>query len=262
MNKLWLEGKTAIVTGASEGIGYAISELFVEEGANVVMISRREDVLKQAADEINAKGLPGKALAMQGDVTDETLADRAFALAIETFGDVDILVNNAGRGDTSAIETTTNEQWDDLLALNLRGPFMLCRKAAQHFIPKDEGVIVNVSSINGLKPGNGVAYTSSKGALNTLTRNMAIRFAGTGIRINALCPGLTESAASRAFVQDKAVSAGGNSMRKYANHYINESFDGMIPARDMAYGALFLACDMSRCMTGQNLVIEKGRYFN
>ena len=134
MNKLWLEGKTAIVTGASEGIGYAISELFVEEGANVVMISRREDVLKQAADEINAKGLPGRALAMQGDVTDETLADRAFALAIETFGDVDILVNNAGRGDTSAIETTTNEQWDDLLALNLRGPFMLCRKAAQHFL--------------------------------------------------------------------------------------------------------------------------------
>ena len=261
MNKLLLEGKTSIITGASEGIGYAIAELFMEEGCDVVMISRRPDVLQESVDKLNACGYPGKAAGLAGDVADESLSKRAFEFAIETFGKVDILVNNAGLGESNTIETTTTGHWDYYMNVNLRGAFLLCREAAEHFLPKNEGVIINVSSINGLKPGNGLTYTTSKGALCTMTRNLAIRFAGTNIRVNALCPGLTESPTEQAFKADK-LAQDGVSMRQFGNPYINQTFDGEIPARGQAYGALFLASEMGQYMTGQNLVIEKGRYFN
>ncbi len=255
MNKLLLENKTTIVTGASEGIGYAIAELFLEEGSNVVMISRRPDVLQKSVDTLNACGYPGKAVA------DESLSKRAFELAIKEFGQVDIMINNAGLGESNTVETTTAAHWDFYMNVNLRGAFFFCREAAEHFLPKGEGVIINVASINGLKPGNGLTYTTSKGAMCTMTRNLAIRFAGTNIRVNALCPGLTETPTEQAFKADK-LAQDGVSMRQFGNPYINQTFDGEIPARGQAYGALFLASEMGQYMTGQNLVIEKGRYFN
>lgn len=261
MNKLLLEGKTAIITGASAGIGYAIVELFMEEGSNVIAIARRPDVLKEAVDRLNSAGYPGKAVGLVGDVADETLSKKAFELGVKEFGQVDILVNNAGLGESFTIETTTTEHWDHIMGVNLRGAFLMCREAAEHFLPRGEGVIINVSSINGLKPGNGLTYTTSKGALCTMTRNLAIRFAGTNIRVNALCPGLTISEAEQNFKADKTAQ-GGVSMRQFGNPYINQTFDGEIPARGQAYGALFLASEMGQYMTGQNLVIEKGRYFN
>lgn len=261
MNKLLLDGKVSIVTGASAGIGYAIAELFMEEGSNVVMTGRREDVLQQAAETLNTRGYPGKAVTVAGDIAEDTMAERIFNKAIEAFGRVDILVNNAGLGESFAIDSTTNEHWDYIMGINLRGPFMMCREAVKYFLPQNEGVIINVSSINGLKPGNGLTYTTSKGALCTMTRNLAIRFAGTNIRVNALCPGLTTSEAAQRFKDDKCAE-GGISMRQFGNPYINQTFDGEIPARGQAYGALFLASEMGQYMTGQNLVIEKGRYFN
>jgi len=198
---------------------------------------------------------------MVGDVADETLSKKTFERAIDTFGTVDILVNNAGVGEGYTIETTTTEHWDNIMNINLRGAFFFCREAAEHFLPKREGVIINVSSINGLKPGNGLVYTTSKGAICTMTRNMAIRFAGTNIRVNALCPGLTTSPTAEKYKLNQQATSG-VSMRQFGNHYINQSFDGEIPALGQAYGALFLASEMGQYMTGQNLVIEKGRYFN
>jgi 3-oxoacyl-[acyl-carrier protein] reductase len=260
VNKLLLEGKSAIVTGASEGIGYAIAELFIEEGCRVMMIARRPGILKTSVDAINAAGFPGRAVGLVGDVADESISKKAFETAIKEFGGVDILVNNAGVADVCTIETTTTDHWDDIMNINLRGTFFFCREAAIHFLPKGEGVIINVSSINGLKPGNGLVYTTSKGAICTMTRNMAIRFAGTNIRVNALCPGRTTT--SIAEKAEKHKTNQGVNMRQFGNHYINQSIDGKIPPRGQAMGALFLASEMGQYMTGQNLVIEKGRYFN
>ncbi len=194
-------------------------------------------------------------------MADESLSKKAFAKAIEEFGKVDIVVNNAGLGESNTVETTTTEHWDYFMNVNLRGAFFFCREAAEYFLPKGEGCIINVSSINGLKPGNGLTYTTSKGALCTMTRNLAIRFAGTNIRVNALCPGLTATPTEQAFKADK-LAQDGVSMRQFGNPYINQTFDGEIPARGQAYGALFLASELGQYMTGQNLVIEKGRYFN
>ena len=261
MFQLLLEGKTSIVTGASAGIGFAIAELFCEEGSNVVMISNEPEELEKAVKEINDKEYAGKAVAFEGDVTDETLSTRAFAFAVEQFGKVDIMVNNAGLGESNTVETTSTEHWDQYMNVNLKGTFFFCREAAKYFLPRNEGVIINISSINGLKPGNGLAYTTSKGAINTMTRNIAIRFAGTNVRVNTICPGLTTSAAAARFKADKQVQEGAVSMRQFGNPYINQTFDGEIPARGQAYGALFLASEMGQYITGQNLVIEKGRYF-
>lgn len=257
MNKLLLEGKTCIVTGASEGIGYAIAELFVEEGANVVMISRRPELLEQAAEKLNGAGHAGRAVAFAGDVTDESLSRRAFEFAIATFGDVDIMINNVGLGETNTVETTSIEHWDYHMDINLKSVFLFCREAADHFLKKNEGVIINVSSINGVKPGSGVSYCAAKAAVNNMSRNIAIRFAGTNVRVNVLSPGYTETKQSWA---PPAQEEGTTSMRQFSHHYVNDSFDGNIPPRAQAYGALYLASEMGQYVTGQNLIIDKGRY--
>lgn len=118
---------------------------------------------------------------------------QVFAAAIEEFGKVDILVNNAGFGDMAPIEEATDEHFEKVMAINLFGVFRYCRQAVRQVMPRGNGVIVNVSSVNGDKPVLGVAYTTSKAAVSTMTKNIAIRFSGTGIRCNALAPGQTET---------------------------------------------------------------------
>src|SRR5699024_3701826 len=157
--KTLLEGKTAIINGASSGIGEATAELLAEEGANVVLTARREKKLEEVVGRIVAKG--GKAIYMAADsVAPETPA-RVFKRAIDAFGQVDILVNNAGFGDMSSVEETPDEHFEKVIQINYFSVFRFCREAVQHFMPRDEGVIVNVTSVNGNLPICGVAYTST-----------------------------------------------------------------------------------------------------
>lgn len=258
MNKLLLENKSAIITGASRGIGFATAKLFVEEGCNVVMIARRPDVLQKAVDEVNGAGYPGRAVALAGDAVDEDLSKQAVELALSEFGRLDILVNNVGQGETTTIDTTTTEHWRKYLDLNLTSAFYFNREVAKHLAKTGEGAIINISSINGVKPGSGVTYCTCKGAVNTMTRNMAIRFAGTRVRVNAISPGLTDTDQTFDTTPDED---GAINMRQFSLPYINDTIDGHIPPIGQAYGALFLASEMGEYVTGQNLVIEKGRYF-
>lgn len=258
MNKLLLENKVCIITGASRGIGYAIAKLFVEEGAKVIMNALHEERLQKAADEINEMGYPGKAVILPGDAADEEISKRAVKMALEEFGRLDILINNVGIGETTTIDTTTTEHFEKFLDVNLRSAFFFNREVAKHFARTKEGVIINISSINGVKPGSGATYCLSKGAVNTLTRNMAIRFAGTKVRVNAISPGLTDT--DQPF-QTAPDYEGAISMRQFSLPYINEEIDGHIPPIGQAYGALYLASEMGEFVTGQNLIIEKGRYF-
>lgn len=266
MNKLLLKDKVAIVTGASKGIGYAISDLFAQEGCRVIMIARNRETLQKSVDTINGAGYPGGAVALPGDVVDESLSQRAFELALSKFGRVDIVINNAGLGETVTIDTTSTEHWDTFMNLNLRSAFFFCREAGKHFAKTGEGVVINISSINGVKPGSGVTYCTAKGALNTMTRNMAVRFAGTRVRVNAISPGMTDTEqtlnpnAGGAF-DNSPYYEGAENMRQYGNQYVNNEIDGHVPPIQQAYAALFLASEMGECITGQNLVVEKGRYF-
>ncbi|RJT07102.1 SDR family NAD(P)-dependent oxidoreductase [Halococcus sp. IIIV-5B] len=248
-----LNGKTAIITGASKGIGKAIGELFANEGASVVLTARNEETLSETVDGITADG--GEAIGVVADAADPSSPEMVFNRAVEEFGQVDIMVNNAGFGEMVSIEETTDEHFEEVLGVNLFGVFRHSREAVQHFLPRDEGVIINVSSVNGNTPVNGVSYTTSKGAVNTMTRNLAMRFAGTGIRCNAIAPGVTETDAAEAWKNGE--QEGGDEMMEVTEKYVNLDVPETKPL-DQAYAALYLASDMGKAVSGQILQIDNG----
>lgn len=253
--KSLLSGKTAIITGASKGIGLATAQLFAQEGANVVLTARKQADLDAAVTGIVAAG--GKAIGVLADSADPSAPKTVFAQAIEAFGQVDILVNNAGYGDMVSIEECSDEHFDQVVQVNYAGVFRFCREAIQHYLPRNEGVIVNVTSINGSLPVGGVAYTSTKGAVNTMTTNIAVRFSGTGIRCNAVAPGNTDTPMAQAWAAGEL--PGGTTMVEYAGKYANQDLPFTQPA-DQANAILYFASDLSRAVTGRVLVVDNGAY--
>jgi 3-oxoacyl-[acyl-carrier protein] reductase len=251
-----LENKTAVITGASKGIGLATAKLFAEEGANVVLTARGQEDLDKAVDEI-VSNERRKAIGVVADSADPKAPKAVFTKAIETFGQVDILVNNAGYGDMSSIEETSDEHFEMVVQINYVGVFRFCREAIQHYIPRNEGVIVNVTSVNGKLPVCGVAYTSTEGAVNMMTKNIAIRFSGTGIRCNAVAPGVTETPMAQAWAAGKL--QGGSKMLKYSDLYTNTELPSTQPI-DQANAILYLASDMSKAVTGRLLTVDNGAF--
>lgn len=253
--KKMLEGKTAIITGASKGIGFAIADLFAEEGAKVVLTARGKDGLDKAVAEIKAKG--HDALGVVADSADREAPARVFKEAIEAFGQVDIMVNNAGVGEMFAVEKTTDDHFDEIMQINLAGPFRFCREAVNHMMPRNEGRIINVSSVNGTTPICGVAYTTTKGGMNTMTLNIAMRLSGTNIRCNAIAPGVTDTDAARAWAAGE--QEGGGEMLEFSDKYTNTTVPSTEPI-DQAYAALYLASDMGRAVTGQVIQVDNGQF--
>lgn len=189
MDKQMLAGKVAIITGASYGMGQTMAELFAEEGASVVLTARGNDKLDAVVEGIRAKG--GKAIGVVADVCSLEDTQKVFAETIKEFGDLDILINNAGIGEQKMIDETDDDWMMHVMNTNLGGPMRYIREALKIFMPKNEGVIINISSVNGTRPFCGATYTSTKGALNTLTKNVAMRLVDTNIRCNAVAPGAT-----------------------------------------------------------------------
>lgn len=254
MHKL-LEGKTAIVTGASKGIGRAIAELFAEEGAKVVLTARGKPLLDEVVESIRKAG--GSAIGIVADSSDPAAPKRVFEEAIAAFGHVDVMVNNAGSGDMVAIEEASDEHFAKITELNLVGVFRYCREAVRHFMPRNEGRIINISSVNGTLPICGVAYTSTKGAVNTMTKNIAIRLSGTKIRCNAIAPGVTDTEAAAAWAAGE--QEGGSVMLEFSDKYANTTVP-MTEPRDQAYAALYLASEMGKAVTGQVIQVDNGAF--
>lgn len=168
MDAQMLEGKVALITGASYGMGRTIAELFAEEGARVVLTARHAEQLNEVVEGIRHKG--GNAIGVVADVCSTEDTQRVFKTATETFGDLDILVNNAGIGEQKIIDETSDEWMLHVMNTNLGGPMRYIREALKVFLPKNDGCIINISSVNGNRPFCGATYTSTKGALNTLTK--------------------------------------------------------------------------------------------
>jgi NAD(P)-dependent dehydrogenase (short-subunit alcohol dehydrogenase family) len=185
------QGKSAIVTGASEGIGFAIARALVANGAHVVLIARRELPLQKAAE-----WLGPLALYVVGDVADPAIADRAVAAARERHGGLDLLVNNAGLLVPGGVAQQPLEEVDRMLALNLRAPIAWVRAAVPALTGRPGAAILNLGSATGRVPSPGLAaYGATKAALQYLTETWARELAPAGIRVNCLSPGATETPA-------------------------------------------------------------------
>jgi NAD(P)-dependent dehydrogenase (short-subunit alcohol dehydrogenase family) len=225
------DGKVAVVTGASSGIGRQTAQLLAERGARVAMLARSADVLESIAA---AHG--GRMLAVAGDVSELAAVERLFAETESRFGTCDILVNNAGMIDPAPLIDTTFEQWQRMFAVNVHGVFLACRRALPSMIEHRDGAIVNVASISGVvgpeKFPGWVSYCASKAAVISLTEALAVEVKAHGVRVNCVSPGAVDTPMW-------AQASGGAPA-------------SMTP-REVAESILFLASHRSRPMNGQNL---------
>jgi NAD(P)-dependent dehydrogenase (short-subunit alcohol dehydrogenase family) len=247
-----LRGKVAVITGANAGIGEATAELFAREGAAVVLVARRKGKLKAVEERIKEEG--GRALAVPGDVRSVEDCKKVFEQTIKTFGKVDILVNNAGIADRNmpAIRTT-DQLWEDVIGTDLTGTFIFSREALKYMTEAKQGVIVNVSSIGGVYMNTGVAYSAAKAGVIGLTKNIALQYAGTDIRCNAVCPGPTPTELNT----PEQLATFDAEFLEICNRHVDNSVGKSEPI-DQANAILFLASNESRRITGQALVVDRG----
>ena len=183
-----LEGKIAVVTGSSSGIGKAIALRFGEEGAKVVVAARRLDRCEQTAAQIRKHG--GESFAMQTDVSDEGQVDALIRETVNRYGGLDILVNNAGMFGGGRLADTTTRAFDEVMNTNLRGTFFCCRAGFKHMKQQGGGLIINMSSVAGLQAWAGTGtYSASKHAIMALTKSLADEGRAYNIKVSAICPG-------------------------------------------------------------------------
>jgi NAD(P)-dependent dehydrogenase (short-subunit alcohol dehydrogenase family) len=249
-----LDGKVAIVTGAASGIGRASSALFAREGARLVIVDRDADGLSETAKAIQEEN--GTALLFAGDVADENNVKSFVRRAIETFGTLDVIYANAGISGGLVpppfLQQTTDD-WLGVLKVNLLGPFLAIKHAAPHMVQKGRGSIVLTASVAGLRANAGGApYSASKAGVISLAQTAANSLLGSGVRVNAICPGLIETGMTRELFE--AARQRGTD-RKIGQ--LNPLQRAGAPA-EIAAMALFLASDESSYVNGQAFPVDGG----
>lgn len=247
-----LEGKIAVVTGASSGMGREITKLFVKEGATVIAVARRKERLDEIVSQ--TKDCAGTVVSYPGDISSKEVNEGMIAYAMEHYGKLDILVNNAGIMDEMMpIHELEDELWDKIQKVNVYGPMCACRKAVMVMMNQEHGgSIVNVASVGGLHGCRaGFAYTASKHALVGMSKNIGFMYAKNNIRCNVLCPGgvntevIVNVSHPSPFGIEKAMSGMG------ANPRTGEAIE-------IANAVLFLASDDASLINGTTLTADGG----
>jgi NAD(P)-dependent dehydrogenase (short-subunit alcohol dehydrogenase family) len=245
-----LAGKVAVVTGGSRSIGRAISLGLAAEGASVVVNYRTDATAAgQVVAEIERRG--GKAVSGRADTSKAAEVEALMSKAVAEFGQIDILVNNAAVLKRTPFLEITEDEWDEILSVNLKGYFLCAQAAARRMVPRKSGVIINMSSASEELAGiNLTHYCCAKGGVRLLTRQLALELAPHGIRANSIAPGLIETDLNRADIADP----------EFREHRL-----GMIPLRligepdDVIGAAVFLASEDSRLATGSTLFLDAGQ---
>lgn len=247
-----LEGKIVIVTGGNSGVGEAAAMKLAMEGAKVVISARREAQLVAVADKIKAAG--GEALPVVCDISKPEDAKRLVDTAVSTYGKLDVLVNNAGvlEAGLKPIDRVEDADMDRIIQINEKGT-MYCMREATNAMKEAGGSIVNVASVAGVMGCGGAAYVASKAAVIGITRHTALRFAGKGIRCNAICPG---SIVTPMIMGGKAEDMDPDMMGQMQKHSDLRVRPCM--PDDVANIILFLASDESAAITGQAIVTDFG----
>ena len=243
-----LDGKVAVITGAAGGIGREAAILFSEEGASVVVADVSRDSGEKTAAECR------EAVFVQVDVSDAGSVHALYAEAARHFGGVDVLYNNAGimPADDDSILTTEPDAWDRVQAVNAKGVFLCCKYGIPHLLKRGGGSVINVASFVALVGAatSQIAYTASKGAVLSMSRELAVQFARQGVRVNALCPGPVETPLlMRLFSDDPGA---------YERRRVHLPMGRLATAREIASAALFLASDESSYVNGATFLVDGG----
>ena len=247
-----LAGKAALITGGGTGIGRAIALAFAREGALVAVAGRRREKLEETLREMEKQS--GEGVAIVCDVSNERDAQRAVRETAKSFGKLNVLVNNAGVLHAATIEGTTEEQWDKLLKINLKGPFLMCKAALVEFRKAGGGAIVNVGSVLGLVAmKDRAAYCASKGGVTLLTKAIALDHAHENVRSNCICPSIVETELVHGLF---AVSEEGRALKKARIGSI--PLGRMGRPEDVAEMAVFLASEESSWLTGAAVPLDGG----
>jgi NAD(P)-dependent dehydrogenase (short-subunit alcohol dehydrogenase family) len=249
-NPMDLSGKIALITGAGRGIGLAIAHTLAEAGADIVIAEFNADSRQKTVSEIEVLGR--KAFFIQTDVRNTESVNAMAAAAIDHFGQVDILVNNAGIVNNIPAEDVTDDEWTNIIDVNINGVFWCCRAIGKHMLERNSGSIVNIASMSGMivnKPQPQTAYNVSKAGVIMLTKSLAAEWANRGVRVNSVSPGYIGTEMTKL----------GMSKSEWSEYWLDMTPRGRIGEPvDVANAVWYLASDAANFATGTNLVVDGG----
>ncbi len=252
MKQRSLDGKVAIVTGAGSGIGRAIATLFAEEGARVAVVDVSESDGKETVELLRKRG--GDAVFIQGDISNSAIVKRIVETTVKKYERVDILCNNAGVESMGSILEITEENWDKVMSINLKGVFLCSKHSVPKMVENGGGVIINIASVLGLIGSKGeAAYCASKGGIISLTRAMALDFAPHNIRVNCICPGSVLTPTFK-----RVMTSLGDYEAAFQRNLDKIPLKRIAEPEEIAYAALYLASEKASYITGSVLVIDGG----